>query len=405
MKTVNKLIEYYNRNKKIDRYGTNVSGEYYIYLYCVLEKINQHPGGEDVVTYNIESVLEEIYSKPIKINSFEEFVDICKKQVIYLSDFGDKDDYVASLYPINIDISGISFTFNGFSIIFKKHSNLDSYWFSNEVEDIDQQFNGQRMLLDTEYSSYGEVSFRTNDFRSFLADHQSLMDALMGILYSRLNLHTLKYHESKEATVSYGELFYEINPFLISFRKNNNYLNGSKKSIDYPATLNLADINDLVKILESLDLSKYIDRLVFDSLQLYYKAEISQVKYNKFMSYWQLCENIVLSDEFGGDTTKMLNRSELVTSFFTNQFIEQKPIIRKLSKIRNAYVHRGDTNFSEHYSDILGSLANSVLNWLLANRLLFSSKNELSQYYKLLSSSKKDLLSNIKITKIVMDQR
>lgn len=152
-----------------------------------------------------------------------------------------------------------------------------------------------------------------------------------------------------------------------------------------------ARIQALVKYCTAVADENTTKGLIYDSYRLYAQAMESVHRYNKFLSLWQLIENICMSSLFGGSTSEVINRINLITK---ERNLFDFPIhgtYKHLAKKRNDIVHKGLDCATNIDINILKTIAEESIKWLVEKEIFLKTRAHINEYFSLRNKNDKDM--------------
>lgn len=138
---------------------------------------------------------------------------------------------------------------------------------------------------------------------------------------------------------------------------------------------------------------------------LYIHALDLRFQHSCFLGLWQALEAITLSEEGGGKTDVVCSRADwhgeqlnLIGSGF-------RETLGTLAKKRNYIVHQGSDTVEDEDVNILKTICEAALLWLIEVREKLPTKKHLSEFYRLRTINNADLKAVAECAKYVIDQR
>jgi len=194
---------------------------------------------------------------------------------------------------------------------------------------------------------------------------------------------------SEDGTVDYPK-------FLCDITKNNSSV------ISYHKWKNVKSIS---KILESPVKPKSVLQLLSNSFCLYRSALEEQLPHRILLAYWQLAEEIVISENFGGDTGKICSRLAFFSPYNYSDEQLYKEVLESIAKVRNNIVHKGTCHVNDNDINILKIFCESSILWLINNYKQVKTVEHLDELYHLRSTGDTGLNRISDIVKLVRSMR
>jgi len=124
--------------------------------------------------------------------------------------------------------------------------------------------------------------------------------------------------------------------------------------------------------------------VVTNCLRLYAQAMESVLPHNCFLSLWQTAEALTRAEEFGGKTNDVLKRMQWHSDNNMNlRGLDISSSIKELAVKRNDLVHRGIDLVQNSDINLLKSLCDSGIKWLLENTKTLKTTRHLDEFYRL----------------------
>jgi hypothetical protein len=126
--------------------------------------------------------------------------------------------------------------------------------------------------------------------------------------------------------------------------------------------------------------------LIADSLRLYAQAMDDRHAHAVLLSLWQLAERLTLSEEIGGDTSKVSERLAWLVNNFGIPGSGVSNLLSTYARKRNMIVHRGiRIQADDDDINILKRINERALLWLFNERRRIKTQSDLSAVYHLRS--------------------
>jgi len=115
------------------------------------------------------------------------------------------------------------------------------------------------------------------------------------------------------------------------------------------------------------------------------------LKFNAYLVFWQLCEAVCLSSEFGGNTKTVIKRIKFHLNNIGLHGNNMDHTLQALASMRNDMVHRGFDLASQDDIAIMKYISERALSWLLNIEESLVDINQLELYYSMRTVSDKVL--------------
>ena len=138
-----------------------------------------------------------------------------------------------------------------------------------------------------------------------------------------------------------------------------------------------------------------LESILANAMRLYGQSMETFVNYTCFLSLWQLAEEITLSYSFGGKTKLIITR---LTTYSKNYSLFGIDISESLSIIRekrNDLVHRGNNIVDDVEVNILQSICDASVIWLLENRHWLKTKQHLIRFHELVDANDRNKVKDV----------
>jgi hypothetical protein len=146
-------------------------------------------------------------------------------------------------------------------------------------------------------------------------------------------------------------------------------------------------------------------QLLFSCMRLYSDAMDGYYYYNQFLSLWIIAEAICLSEEYGGESTKVAKKLAwfgknvgLASTGYSN-------ILDSLSHKRNNLVHKGTEEIDENDINHLKFAIDTALLWLYRALPKLKTISHLSHFYRMRDLGKTELNSIKETVSIIKKDR
>lgn len=122
--------------------------------------------------------------------------------------------------------------------------------------------------------------------------------------------------------------------------------------------------------------------LIVDALRLYSQAMDDRFRDGCFLGLWQVLEVIALSDEVNGRTDKICSRIQWHSDHLDLPGSGIRYTLKCLSEKRNDLVHRGVRSIDDDDVNVLKTIVEVSLSWLIGVMDELTTTHHLSAYYE-----------------------
>jgi len=199
----------------------------------------------------------------------------------------------------------------------------------------------------------------------------------------------------------------KIGPAIWLLTKDRNKISFQKLDVynsqnHLPIQLNKRNIEDITWVLNAIKNYKNessIDFLIYRNILLYNDA-LEQIDDSYcFLAFWQILENISLSEYYNGKTDIVVKRISPITISILNINLPLERTLKVFAEKRCELVHKGITRITNDDINKIKLICELSISWLIKNRQMFRTKNTLEEYYKIRSNDD----SSIKSIKTAID--
>lgn len=295
-----------------------------------------------------------------------------------------------------LEVNGLKFKIESGVAISKKYKNLEFYRYSGLHKD--SRIRPRKINTHDRYFLIFELSGCT--FWSVLMSNFKTLESISGIINYAINQGKLQYGDynySDEADFSIGTTIYSV----CDEDKSNWYVDWNRLTRGLRAkrmikTITVHEKNNLNWVLGKVKFSadeNSIYQLILYSMRLYYYAQSSVHKYDRFMNYWRICEAISMSGSSGGQTRVVIERLSPHFAPELEKNIDISSILNHLAKIRNGHVHNGLFSANDDDINLLKVMCDGSIAWLISISNKINNKRELEYYYQHKTTSKSNIIA------------
>jgi len=130
--------------------------------------------------------------------------------------------------------------------------------------------------------------------------------------------------------------------------------------------------------------------LIADALRLYAQAMDTSLPDWRFLGFWQLAEAITISEDVGGDTTKVAHRLSWLGPRIGLEASGYRYTLVALGKQRNQFVHKGIGKVEEEDINILKLACEAGIHWLFSVVKDLPTIQHIKQFYRLKDINQKE---------------
>ena len=146
-----------------------------------------------------------------------------------------------------------------------------------------------------------------------------------------------------------------------------------------------------LEIFNSQKPEKSIFTLLANVFRLYAQAMDARFRHDCFLSLWQIAENLLLAEEFGGNTKTISKRLKHFSSYISTYAPGINYTIEYLAEKRNSIVHKGETDVSDEEIKIIKMHCDILMKWIIDKSSKLKTISHLSAYYRLKDKSHKEI--------------
>ena len=178
----------------------------------------------------------------------------------------------------------------------------------------------------------------------------------------------------------------------------------STKNITEFDSKKIARFNKMLRKYRTVPLRNSIDSLLLGSFLVYGYSMNSVSVYSSYLNFWQIIELLTLSEEFGGQTNKIVNRIRWLIEEKLDEPNIAEFTLKSIAEKRNDLVHRGIVEIDQEDSNILKFICDFLIDWLSKSKDI-KDKNTLRYFYSLRSKNNQDLLLTKKVANQIIRER
>lgn len=151
--------------------------------------------------------------------------------------------------------------------------------------------------------------------------------------------------------------------------------------------------------------TKSFSSLLADIFRLYSQAMDSIYSYDCLMNLWQMCERMTCADNLNGSTKEVVRRLSWHSERLSLAGSGWSESLKMLADKRNDIVHRGFTFVEDREIDLLRTVTNSTLRWLLSLSKELNTERQLEEYYQMRTLSSSELALKKSVITLIEKER
>lgn len=190
-------------------------------------------------------------------------------------------------------------------------------------------------------------------------------------------------------------------PKWVIIRDNKNEFDGTTFNVqDYKIISKLKFTPKHIKVmknnirtLQSIPLINSSKQLLVSCMRLYSDAMDGYYRYNQFLGLWNIAEAICLSEDFGGESSKVAKRLAWFGKDIGLVATGYYSILDALACKRNSLVHKGISEIKDDDINHLRFAIDTALLWLYRSVSKIKTVQHLSHYYKLKDLGNSELIA------------
>lgn len=170
-----------------------------------------------------------------------------------------------------------------------------------------------------------------------------------------------------------------------------------------PNNVQISYIKKLARILSEKIEDKFFRKIISDSLILYAKAQDEKDIDMRFLSFWQIAEQITSVENVGGDTDKVVDRLIKILTGIESKIKHIRVFLLEIASVRNKIVHSGESEIiSDDQLFVFKRIIDVTLLTVINYNKKFTSESEWDLFLRHANQSQAELKEKSKILKEIL---
>lgn len=354
---------------KLELYYTEGNTESFI-DYRILKRNLRLLLKQGTSSFMIEELIKSLKKRNSwNINDVEEIYSIILDQ--------SKNRHWKIYFPINVYVEKEEFTFLDSKFHFFLTKDLSNKYSETQFELLQtkKKFSAKQQWT-IMIESYGNIFFDA------YTNNEDKIECLKGIIDFSLSFGQWKFFidNCNMAQIDTPESVYGISDDVYKYL-NHTYPTSKNQNFQLEGQAD-KNFNFISSKFQTKPKEGSILALLANCFKLYANAvETNNIQY-RFLTFWQIAEELALSNNFKGSTMKVLSRiMHLIEKKNSQGVTSMIPILESLPNKRNDLVHRGHQDFDDLEINCLKQVVEWCIIWLLHRLEDISTIQHLEIYY------------------------